>query len=236
MPSFLLRLVGIFLLMSSGLAIAQSNQIPQQAYTFRETIRNEIEVHWEEIPNYNYIPALIEHESCITLKHKKCWNSQSRLKTSREEGAGLGQITRAWRADGSLRFDSLEDLRTRYKAQLKEAKWETIYNRPDLQIRMILLMSRDNYRSLYDVPDEFQRLAMSDAAYNGGMGHLRKERRLCGYTRGCDPFKWFGHVEKMVVKSTKALYGKRSAYEINRYHVSDVLKIRMPKYDRAGYF
>lgn len=236
MLSLLRQSVGIFLLMLVTPVLAQSNQIPQQAYTFRETIRNEIETHWQEIPNYNYIPALIEHESCITLKHKKCWNSQSRLKSSREEGAGLGQITRAWREDGSLRFDSLEDLRTRYKSQLKEAKWETIYNRPDLQIRMILLMSRDNYRNLYDVEDSYERLAMSDAAYNGGMGGLRKGRRVCGYTKGCDPFKWFGHVERIVVKSTKVLYGDRSANDINKHHVKDVLKIRMPKYQRAGYF
>lgn len=236
MPPFTHIFILLSLMLFAGGVKAQTNYIPPQAYAFQSTIKKEIEDHWKDIPNYNYVPALIEHESCITLKHKRCWNSTSRLKTSREEGAGLGQITRAWRTDGSLRFDSLNDLKTRYKNELKEAKWETIYNRPDIQIRMIMLMSRDNYRRLFDVEDEFQRLAMADAAYNGGLGGLQKGRRVCGYTKGCDPFKWFAHVERIVVKSTKVLYGDRSADDINKHHVKDVLKIRMPKYEKAGYF
>lgn len=210
--------------------------IPPQAYDHKDTIRVEIDSHFKNIPNYNYIPALIEHESCISLKHKRCWNSTSRLKSAREEGAGLGQITRAYNTDGSLRFDSLYDLRTRYKTELKDAKWETIYSRPDVQIRMIILMTRDNYNKLYDVNNPIEKLAMADAAYNGGMGGLQKERRLCSLKQGCDPKIWFGNVEKIVAKSTKPIYGNRSPWDINRHHAKDVLKVRMPKYERVGYF
>ena len=112
----LFGLLTYLFLLSSVLA---QNYIPPQAYTFKDTIRTEIDMYFNNIPNYNYIPALIEHESCISLKHKRCWNSTSRLKSAREEGAGLGQITRAYNADGSLRFDSLYELRTRYKKELK---------------------------------------------------------------------------------------------------------------------
>ena len=72
--------------------------------------------------------------------------SSSRLKTDREEGAGLGQITRAYNKDGSLRFDKVSELRSQYKQQLKEMSWKNIYTRPDLQIRSIVLMIRDDYR------------------------------------------------------------------------------------------
>ncbi len=229
----LFGLLTYLFLLSSVLA---QNYIPPQAYTFKDTIRTEIDMYFNNIPNYNYIPALIEHESCISLKHKRCWNSTSRLKSAREEGAGLGQITRAYNADGSLRFDSLYELRTRYKKELKDAAWETIYSRPDVQIRMIILMSRDNYNKLYDVPEPMEKLAMADAAYNGGMGGLQKGRRLCSLKQGCDPTIWFGNVEKIIVKSTKPIYGDRSPDDINKHHVKDVIRTRMPKYERAGYF
>ena len=55
------------------------------------------------------------------------------------------QITRAYRADGSLRFDALEELRTRYKTELYELNWHNIYTRPDLQIRAGILKSKENY-------------------------------------------------------------------------------------------
>lgn len=59
----------------------------------------------------HYFPALIEHESCISLTHSRCWSPTSQLKTAREEGAGLGQLTRAYNTDGSIRFDALADSR-----------------------------------------------------------------------------------------------------------------------------
>lgn len=223
------------MLLLAGGANAQG-YIPPQAFQHKDTIKSEIQTYFDNIPNPYYIPALVEHESCISLKHSRCWNSTSRLKSAREEGAGLGQITRAYNADGNLRFDSLYELRTRYKTELKDAKWETIYSRPDMQIRMILLMSRDNYNKLYDVPEGMERLAMTDAAYNGGMGGLQKGRRLCSLRQGCDPDVWFGNVEKIVVKSTKPIYGNRSPDDINKHHVKDVLKTRMPKYERNRYF
>lgn len=215
---------------------SEKDYIPPQAFGFKDTIRKELDEYFPEIPNRYYIPGLIEHESCISLKHKRCWNSMSELKSARERGVGLGQITVAYNSDGSVRFDSLYDLRTKYKAALKEASWDTIPTRPDIQIRMIILMTKENYDRLYDVDDDFQRLSMTDASYNGGPGGVQKGRRLCGLTKGCNPNVWFGNVEKMVVKSTKPIYGDRSPYDIYIHHVDDVLKNRMPKYQRAGYY
>jgi len=100
------------------------NYIPKQAYNYRDTIYEETLEYYRESPHYNYIPSLIEHESCISLTHSKCWNPSSRLKTSREEGAGLGQLTRAFNPDGSIRFDSLANLKRNYPRQLSDLSWE----------------------------------------------------------------------------------------------------------------
>lgn len=184
-----------------------------------------------ESPKRYLIASLVEHESCISLTHSRCWDATSRLKTAREEGAGLFQITRAYRSDGSIRFDALDELRTKYKSELYQLNWLNIYSRPDLQIRAGILKSKENY-NLFEkyAANTNEALAFADAAYNGGVTGVNNERRACLMTKGCDPSKWFGHTEKLCLKSKTALYGTRSACEINRWHVQDVLKIRSHKY------
>lgn len=229
------KLLGLLLLLLCTTSFAQSNYIPERAFTFKPIIQTELDTYFNTIPDYNYAPSLIEHESCISLKHSRCWNSTSRLKSEREEGAGLGQITRAYAKDGSLRFDSLQAMKDRYKEPLKEASWDTIYQKPEVQIRMVVLMIRDDYKKLYNVPSPMERLMMTDASYNGGLGGLFKERRACGMAANCDPNIWFNNVERHCLKSTKAIYGQRSPCDINRHHVDDVFHNKLPKY-RKQYF
>jgi hypothetical protein len=220
-------LMGLF----GGLARAQDvrTYIPAAAEAHRSDFRAEQARHWPDHPRRELLPALVEHESCITLRHSRCWNPSSRLKSAREEGAGLGQITRAWHPDGRLRFDALQEMRERHPA-LREWSWANVYQRPDLQLRAVVLKSRGDFLALRVVADPIARLAFADAAYNGGMGGVQKERRACGLKAGCDPQQWFGHVEHTCLKSRAPLYAGRSACDINRHHVHDVLVVRSPKY------
>lgn len=204
--------------------------IHPRAEALRPVIASEIKGHWPDIPLAHYVPALIEHESCLSLKHSRCWSPTSRLLTAREEGAGLGQITRAWRPDGSVRFDSLAAMRDRHPA-LADWSWANVYQRPDLQIRGVVLMLRDNYNGLRAVADPVERMIFTIPAYNGGLGGVQQERRACGLIAGCDPQKWFGHVEKHCLKSKAPLYGSRSACDINRAHARDVVFVRAPKFE-----
>jgi hypothetical protein len=139
----------------------------------------------------------------------------------------LGQITRAYYRDGALRFDALDELSDRYDNELFGLSWDTVYKRPDLQLRALVLMSKDMAAPFRKTQDQ---LAFGDAAYNGGLAGVQKERRACKLTKGCDPNQWFGHVELHCLKSKAALYGDRSACEINREHVQNVLLIRRSKY------
>jgi len=204
--------------------------IPPQAFQYFDIITKETKDIMPDLPYPQYIAGLIEHESCITLTHSKCWSPRSQLKTKRELGLGMLQITKAYRSDGSVRFDTLTELRNRYSKYLKELSWSTIVQRPDLQIRAGVLMTKNNFKALSPMSDPYQRLAASDAAYNGGLGSVRKRRRICGLKSNCDPQYWFGNLEHIVVKSTKPLYGSRSAQQINTEHVYKVLKETMPKY------
>lgn len=221
-----------FALVFSGRANAQDlrTYLPPAAKQYLPTLGAELDTHWPDSPRRGYVAALIEHESGCFSMPRKCWNPKSRLKSAREEGAGFGQITRAYRADGSERFDALADLVDRFPA-LKGWTWANVYDRPDMQLRAVVIMTREGYQSFILVAhDADEALAFSDAAYNGGRAGLQKERRACGLKPGCDPGRWFGHVEHLCMKSRAPLYGSRSACDINRHHVHDVWK-RAPKYE-----
>ncbi len=199
-----------------------------QARQFLPVLQAERLAHWGGHPMPELLGALIEHESGCFSMPRKCWNPSSRLKSAREEGAGFGQITRAYRADGSLRFDALAEIRERHPA-LGDWSWQNVYQRPDLQLRAVVLKSLDDFKVLRVVTDSTERLKFADAAYNGGMGGVQAERRACGLKPGCDPQRWAGNVEAVCLKSRQALYGTRSACDINRHHVVDVFA-RAPKY------
>lgn len=204
--------------------------VPDNAAVYAPTLKAEQTRLWGDHPAPQLLAALVEQESCTYLGSPTCWSPTARLKTQREEGAGMGQITRAYRADGSTRFDTLAALRSRYP-ELTGWTWSNVYQRPDLQLRAMVLMSRDNYRAMRRlVPDASNALAFADAAYNGGMGGVQSDRRACGIKTGCDPQRWFGHVEGTCTKSRAPLYGQRSACDINREHVHNVLQVRAVKY------
>lgn len=220
------------LMLFSGQVRAQDvrTYVPANAHALLPVLSMEQRAHWPWHPRPAVLAALIEQESCISLKHSRCWSPTSRLKTSREEGAGLGQITRAYRADGSTRFDSLTDMKRTHPA-LAEWSWANVYQRPDLQISALVLMSLDNYRALAPlIKDAHATLAFADAAYNGGLRDLQNDRRACAISERCDPRQWFGHVERHCTKSHAALYGSRSACDINREHVTNVMLVRAAKY------
>jgi hypothetical protein len=206
---------------------AHADTLPPGFHTYGAALQAEQRRYWPDHPDPAALAALVEQESCVSLKSPKCWNPGARLKTDREEGAGMGQITRAYRADGSLRFDALADLRDQYGQELGGLSWDTVYQRPDLQLRALVLMSRDAARPFRASAAWLQ---FGDAGYNGGVAGVQKERRACKLSAGCDPAQWFGHVEAHCLKSRQPLYGNRSACDINRQHVRGVFIERRPKY------
>lgn len=202
--------------------------LPMLAYTYGPMLKIEQTRFWQTHPQPELLAGLAEQESCPSLTHAKCWNPGSRLKSPREEGAGIGQITRAYRKDGSERFDALAELRSAH-SELANLTWDNVYKSPELQLRAIVLKNLDDYKSLNMVTTFVARLAFTDAAYNGGLGGVRSERRACGLKKGCDPQQWFGHVELVCLKSKDVLYG-RDACVINREHVTNVMLVRSEKY------
>ncbi len=207
--------------------------IPENARKYLPTMYEEVyRLIGKDFKYPYYFGSLIEHESCISLCWKRCWNPKARLKTKREEGAGLAQLTRVWKKNGKLRFDIIKTLKRRYRKELNELSWNNVYNRPDLQIRAMLLLWKGNWYKFSKNINDYNRLAMSDASYNQGYYRTYRDRMLCKMTKNCNPNKWFGNVERTCTASHKPLYGRRSPCDISRHHVYDVLKVRLMKYKK----
>ncbi len=206
---------------------AHAETLPDGFHIYGPILKAEQLRYWPDHPDPASLYALVEHESCVSLKSPRCWNPGSKLKTNREEGAGMGQLTRAYRDDGSIRFDALADIKAQYNDELSGLSWNNIYQHPDYQLRAMVIMSRDAARTFRGTPGWLQ---FGDAGYNGGIAGVQKERRACKLSSGCDPSKWFDNVESHCLKSRQPLYGNRSACDINRMHVRAVFIDRRIKY------
>lgn len=230
----MLKIFGYFLFFIYTSVFADTNvntYIPVNATKYLPILKQEQVTYWGNHPNPAQLASLVEHESCVSLTNSRCWSPTSQLKTQREEGAGLGQITRAYDKSGNLRFDALAELK-QIHPELSMLTWNNVYQKPEYQLRAIILKSNDNFRSLNMVNDFNERLKFSDSAYNGGLGGVQNERRACQLKTGCNPQVWKNNVENTCLKSKQALYGTRSACDINRFHVIDVTETRVHKYEQ----
>lgn len=195
--------------------------IPENAKKYAPLLRQELEVHWKDLKERSVLAGQVEQETCVSLKSSRCWSPTTELKTDREYGFGLGQIT------VTKRFDNFEESRKLDKS-LASWKWENRYD-PSLQLRVLVLMDKQLYNKFPSSIEE--KLAFMLASYNGGYGGIMNDRRLCEGTGGCNPNKWFGNVENTSFKSKikPPQYGK-SFFEINREYPRNILQVRSQKY------
>lgn len=219
----------LLLVCGPALAVDVKTYIPAQAHALApELVEVQVKT-WPDAYQPWTMAGQVEQESCITLTHKRCWNPGAELKTSREWGVGLGQVTIAYRADGSVRFNKFEELKAQH-ASLRDWKWEDRYN-ASYQLMAIVEMDRALFGQVRDAASADDRLAFMLAGYNGGQSGVLQDRRLCANTPRCNSRKWFGHVEQTSLKTRQvnAGYGK-SAFEINREYVNLILNVRRIKY------
>lgn len=186
-------------------------------------LAEELQVHWPDVRWKSPFAGQIQQETCPSLKSKKCWSPMAELKTDREYGFGLGQLT------VTPKFNNFNEAKKLHPS-LKDWTWDNRYD-ARYQIRTMILMDKFNYGKLSWAANEYERLAMAFAAYNGGLGGVLADRTVCRNTPGCDPTRWFGHIERTSTKSKTAVsgYGK-SFFEINREYVRNVMIVRRERY------
>ncbi len=79
-----------------------------------------------------------------------------------------------------------------------------------------------------DGANDFERMAFTLSAYNGGLGWVNRDKRLAE-RQGVDPCRWFGGVE--TVNAGRSA----SAWKENRAYPRRILKERQYAYIRAGW-
>jgi len=203
--------------------------IPEKSKQYLPILKSIINNTWSNVSMYSLFAGQVEQETCITLTHKKCWNPYAELNTSREYGFGLGQITISYDASGKERFNNFIELK-KINKKLEKWEWKDRFN-PNYQLEALVSYDKYIYNLIKWNCKDYDRLAFTLSAYNGGLGGVIKDRQLCEKTKGCDSSKWFGNVEKTSYKAKTSVsgYGK-SFFEINREYVNNILNKRRYKY------
>lgn len=200
--------------------------IPSLALVYLPVLAAVIALLWPSMPDKPLLAAQIEQETCPSLTHRKCWNPKTELKTSREYGFGLGQLT------VTEKFNNFEAAKT-WDKSLAGWRWDDRFN-AEMQLRALVAYDRNLYSQIRFGKTAEDRLAFMFSAYNGGLGGLLKDRRMCAAIKGCDPDRWFGHIENhsFRAKTSVAGYGQ-SFFQINRGYVQNIMNVRADKY-RSG--
>lgn len=183
------------------------------------------------------LPAQVEQETCASLTHSKCFNSRAELKTDREYGFNLGQVTIAYNANGTERFNLWKELRKQYPKELAGWTWENRFD-PTYGVLAIIMVDKSAYVKVSFAKTTQDRMEMTHAVYNGGMKDILVGRRLC-LADGGDPTIWLNSATKKGLSnySTKSRtvrppYGM-SFFDINRTYVTNIRYKRVPHY--AGF-
>jgi hypothetical protein len=207
-----------------------ASKLPKGAKQYLPLLSEILWKEWPNLSNKTTLAAQVEQETCISLTHSRCWNPKAELKTSREYGFGFGQITTSYKQDGSTSVDNFSAIKKLDK-RLSGWEWDNRYD-PNTQMLALVVYDKYIYNRIPKAFSEQDQLAFTFASYNGGLGGLLKDRRICQSTKGCDPNKWFDNVEKNSwrAKTKVGGYGK-SFFEINREYVRNILFVRLAKYN-----
>ncbi len=76
---------------------------------------------------------------------------------------------------------------------------------PNWSIRAMVMYDKWIYDRVPEAASDFDRWSFTLASYNGGLGWVRRDVRICEATAGCNPLVWAGNV---------ALYSNRADWAI----------------------
>lgn len=195
-------------------------KLPNAAEQLLPVLAKEIDTFWPQLFIREFPAGLIEQESN--------WKVGAALKTKREFGCGLGQFTVAYNADGSVRFNALEETRALHPT-LRGWTMADCYN-AQFQLRAVVLKLQQNERSCIPLmANKAESLNCAAAKYNGGSGSITRRVRACRMTKDCDPRIWQNLAQFCPQSKQKAEGYGESFCEINSKYPGRVTT-RMVKY------
>lgn len=215
--------LSLSLCLSCAQALCPPVQLIANEQLYLPMLKAEIDQHWPTVPWKAPLGAQVRQETCASLKHKKCWSPTAELKTDREYGFGLGQIT------VTSKFDNFKEAKKLHPS-MKDWEWENRYN-AEYQLRTLVLMNRFSFNKLGWADSPKEQMALTFAAYNGGLGGVLSDRAVCRGTPDCNVSKWFGNIEHTSRKSKVSAKGYGlSFFEINRMYVKHIMGAYRERY------
>jgi hypothetical protein len=164
--------------------------------------------HWPDAPIRQHAAGQVEQESS--------WKSKATLKTSRELGRGLTQMTIAYTSTGKERFNIYRDA-VQARA-LKGWDWKADPYNVRYQLTFLVLQDKSNYmqmRHLFASDEEAVKAEL--VSYNAGAGRVLK-RRAYALLKGLPCDKWTGGLDGAYSPKEAALLYGRPLYEaVNEY-------------------
>jgi hypothetical protein len=223
------RLAGVVCLLFTFFMTSAQTSVPANAKLYIPDLITQTNQVWPSMPQPVTLAGQVEQETCISLTWPSCWNPHTELKTSREYGFGLGQLT------VTAQFNNFTALQKFNDPTIKTWKWENRYD-PNMQLRALVLMdlvSFNEFKAIGATPTD--QLAFMYSAYNGGAGGLIQDIKYCTALPNCNHKVWFGNVADNSLKQKTAVSGYgQSFFQINRGYVNNILNVRSAKY--APYF
>lgn len=183
-----------------------------RAQRYLPVLHEAFDTHWPNAPLRHIAAGQIEQESAG-------WNERAELKTSREYGFGLGQITITDRFNN---FTAAQQI-------FKDWKWKDRFN-VKYQLGYAVITDRSNFIQVSRLfGDDDSRWRAVLVSYNAGYGTVL-QRRALAIRKGAPHDRWTGGLDQVAMAyETKLLYGRPLAQMRNEYpHL--ICDVRAPKY------
>jgi len=176
-----------------------------------QVLSSTINQHWPNAPLRHIMAGQVQQESS--------WKERATLKTSRELGRGLVQLTIAYRPDGSERFNAYRDAVRGYKA-LSAWNWQQDPYNVGYQLTYLVLRDRGQFAvTRRSMADDAEAWRAALVCYNAGEGRWLA-RIANARLMWLDRTRWIGGLEHAHGKTEdRLLYGRRLWQAVNEYPV-----------------
>jgi len=174
--------------------------IPPNAQKHIPTLREAFKTQWPAAP--------LKHISCGQIEQESSWKENATLKTPRELGRGLVQMTI------TKRFNIYLDA-VKYKA-LRGWDWQNDPYNTKYQLMFLVLQDRSNYSQSVAI-NERESWMMTLVRYNAGGGRIAARRRYAT-AQGTPTDRWIGGLEDAHGPlENSVLYGRPLWKAVNEY-------------------
>lgn len=176
--------------------------VMQDAEKHLPTLKRILHEQWRSAP----MPYII----CGQVEQESRWKEKAQLKTSRELGRGLAQMTI------TERFNVYEEVA--HQAAYRGWRWRDDPFNATYQLTYLVLTDRANYTSMCRLLNEGEDAwAGALVAYNAGPGTVL-QRHALAKLNGVDHDHWFGGLDSVALKGEeRLLYGRKLVDMRNDY-------------------